>query len=216
MNQFFKKEWPYLLFLVIPLVAAFLVYPYMPDMVPTHWNTQGEVDRYSSREFGTFFLPLLNIVLYVLFIVLPHLDPKRANYEKFLGSYRLIRYTTHIFFVFVFAITVFASLGYSVDIGLWVSLGVSLLFIVMGNIMGRVRHNYFVGFRYPWTLANEEVWRKTHQIGSKAMVLGGIIALIGVLLTENNARFIVLMSGIFIPTIFTTIYSYLVYKKISE
>ena len=51
MNQFFKKEWPYLLFLVIPLVAAFLVYPYMPDMVPTHWNTQGEVDRYSSREF---------------------------------------------------------------------------------------------------------------------------------------------------------------------
>jgi len=216
MNKFFKKEWPLLLFLAIPLIAAILIYPYMPDMVPTHWNTQGEVDRYSSKEFGTFFLPVLNIGLYILFLVLPHLDPKRANYEKFFGSYRLIRYATHVFFLFMFAITVLVSLGYSVDIGLWVAAGVAVLFIIMGNIMGRVRHNYFVGFRYPWTLANEEVWRKTHQIGSKAMVLGGIIALIGVLLTEDNARFIILMSGIFIPTIFTTVYSYLVFRKITK
>jgi len=216
LNKFIKKEWPFLLFLAIPLIAAILIYPYMPDMVPTHWNTKGEIDDYSSREFGTFFLPLLNIGLYVFYLVLPHLDPKRANYEKFFGSYKLIRYATHIFFVFMFVITVLASLGYSIDIGLWVAVGVSILFIIMGNVMGRVRHNYFIGFRYPWTLANEEVWRKTHQVGSKAMVLGGIIALIGVLLTENSVRFIVVMAGIFIPTIFTTVYSYLVFRQITK
>jgi len=216
MNNFLKREWPYLLLLIIPLLAAFFVYPYMPDMVPTHWNTQGEVDKYSSKEFGTFFLPLLNIGLYVLFIVLPQLDPKRANYQKFLGSYKIIRYSIHVFLILMFVLTVIASLGYSVDIGFWVAAGVAMLFIIMGNIMGRVRHNYFVGFRYPWTLANEEVWRKTHQVGSKAMVIGGVLALIGVLFTENNGRFIILMAGIFIPTVLTTIYSYLVFKKISN
>jgi len=216
MTDFFKKEWPFLLLLAIPLIAAFLIYPYMPDMVPIHWNTQGEVDNYGSREFGTFFLPLLNIGLYVLFVVLPQLDPKKANYEKFLGSYKLIRYSIHLFIILTFGLTVFASLGYSVDIGLWVSSGVALLFIVMGNIMGRVRHNYFVGFRYPWTLANEEVWRKTHQAGSKAMVLGGVLALIGVVLTEDNIRFAILMAGIFAPVVFTTIYSYLLFKKVTK
>lgn len=216
MNNFLKNEWPYLLLLIIPLIAAILVYPYMPDLVPTHWNTQGEVDGYSSREFGTFFIPLLNIGLYLFFIVLPNFDPKRANYEKFFGSYKLIRYSIHIFIILMFALTVFASLGYSVDIGLWVSISVALLFIIMGNIMGRVRHNYFVGFRLPWTLANEEVWRKTHRVGSKAMVLGGVLALIGVIFTEHNLRFIVLMTGIFIPTIFTTIYSYVTFRKVTN
>ncbi|NLT94952.1 MAG: SdpI family protein [Clostridia bacterium] len=214
--KFLKKEWFLLLILIIQLIAAIIIYPYMPDQVPTHWNMRGEIDDYSSKEFGTFFLPLMNIGLYVLFLALPHLDPKKANYDKFHGSYRLIRFATHIFFTFMFFITAAVSLGYSVDVGLWISVGVALLFIVMGNIMGRVRHNYFVGFRYPWTLANEEVWRKTHRFGSKAMVIGGVLALVGVVLTQDTARFIVLMVGLFIPTIITTVYSYLVFKNIEK
>ena len=216
MTNFLKREWLLLLILFIPLIAAIFIYPYMPDQVPTHWNIKGEVDDYSSKEFGTFFLPLMNIGLYVLFIVLRYMDTKKANYDKFKGSYPLIRYATHIFFAFMFFLTAAAALGYSVDIGLWISAGAAILFIVMGNIMGRVRHNYFVGFRYPWTLANEEVWRKTHRLGSKAMVVGGIIALIGVILTEATARFVILMAGLFIPTIITTIYSYLVFKNIEK
>lgn len=214
MNNFIKKEWPLLLIIAIPLITAIFVYPYMPDLVPTHWNIKGEVDDYSSREFGTFFLPLLNIGMYALFIILPNLDPKRANYDKFTGSYTLIRYSIHVFFIIMFTLIVLTSLGYVVDIGLWISVCVSILFIVMGNIMGKVRHNYFVGFKFPWTLANEEVWRKTHQFGAKAMVLGGIIALIGVIATYNSLRFAFLMVGIFIPLIITTIYSYIYYKKI--
>jgi uncharacterized membrane protein len=84
----------------------------------------------------------------------------------------------------------------------------------MGNIMSRVRHNYFVGFKYPWTLANEEVWRKTHQLGSKLMVAGGFIALFGVIFTQGAASFAVMIVGIFIPVVITTVYSYIIYKRI--
>lgn len=109
-----------------------------------------------------------------------------------------------------------ATLGYPVNIGKWVAAGVAVLFIVMGNVMGRVRHNYFVGFKLPWTLANEEVWKKTHQVGAKAMVAGGVLSLIGVILTSGGLSFVILMAGIFVPMIIVTIYSYLLYRKIGR
>ena len=216
MNNYLKKEWPFLLILLITFIAAIMVYPYMPDQVPIHWNVKGQVDNYGSRLFGTFFLPVLNIIMYVMLIVMPKIDPKQANYSKFGSSYLVIRYALHIFFALIFTLTVFASLGYDINISKWIAVGVAILFIVMGNIMGRVKHNYFVGFRFPWTLANEEVWRKTHQVGAKAMVLGGLGSLIGAILTSGSISFVILMIGIFVPMIFTTIYSYLLYKKLGN
>jgi uncharacterized membrane protein len=216
MNYNFKREWPLLVILAIPLIAAFLVYPHMPEQVPIHWNVQGQPNNYGSRLFGTFFLPLLNVFMYVMFIFLPKFDPKRANYEKFGSSYLTIRYSLHLFFMLMFGITVAASMGYPVRIDRWIPAAVAVIFIVMGNIMGRVRHNYFVGFKYPWTLANEEVWRRTHQLGAKLMVVGGFAGLFGVIITTGTASFVILMTGIFVPVIITTIYSYIIYKKIAR
>jgi uncharacterized membrane protein len=214
MNFNIRREWPLLVILAIPLVAAILLYPNLPEQVPIHWNIRGEADNYGSRAFGAFFLPLLNIAMYLLFLVLPKLDPKRANYLKFESSYLTIRYSLHLFFMLMFGVTMTAALGYPVDIGKWIPAGVALLFIVMGNIMGRVRHNYFVGFRFPWTLASEEVWIRTHRFGSKLMVLGGLAAFIGVLFTRDTAAFAILMAGLFIPTIITAVYSYIIYKQL--
>jgi uncharacterized membrane protein len=214
MNYNIKKEWPLLAILMIPFIAAILIYPHLPEQVPIHWNIQGEADNFGSRAFGAFFLPVLNIVMYLLFIFLPKLDPKRANYSKFESSYRTIRYALHIFFLLLFGATIAAALGYPVDIGKWVPAGVALLFIVMGNIMGRVRYNYFVGFRLPWTLASEEVWRRTHRFGSGLMVVGGVIAFFGVIFTRETAAFVILMAGIFVPIIITAVYSYVIYKRI--
>ena len=122
----------------------------------------------------------------------------------------------HIFFGALYCLTIMAALGYQIDVGLWIAAGVAILFIALGNIMGRIRHNYFVGFRLPWTLANEDVWRKTHLVGSKLMVAGGVVGLIGVLLTESTLRFIILMLALFLPMIITGVYSYLYFRKVSE
>lgn len=211
-----KKEWPFLILLVIPVIAGLFLYPNMPEQIPIHWNVNGEVDNYGSRFFGTFFLPALNILLYVMFLIMPKFDPKRANYSKFESSYNVMRYTTHLLFLFLFAVTSAAALGYDVNIGKLVPAGICVMFIVFGNILGRVRHNYFVGFKFPWTLANEEVWRKTHQVGAKAMVLGGIGALVGVLFTNGALSFAIVMAGIFIPIAFVTGYSYLLFRNLEK
>lgn len=216
MNKFFKQEWPLLAILFLTFLAAAMAYPMMPDRVPIHWNAAGEVDGYGSRTFGTFFLPVLNVGMYLLFLVLPKLDPRKENYVKFGGAYRFIRYTIHLFLVYIFAITLMASLGYGVSIDRLVPLGVALLFIVLGNYMGKIRHNYFVGFRLPWTLANEEIWKKTHQFGSKAMVIGGFLALFSVLAPDGSLRFTLFMVCIFVPMIVTGIYSYLIYQRLGK
>jgi len=214
MNFNIKKEWPLLAIIAIPFVAALIIYPEMPEQIPIHWNSQGIVDNYGSKTFGTFFLPVLNIVMYVLFLVLPNLDPKKTNYSKFGSTYLTIRYALHLFFLLIFGVTAAVALGYPAPIEKLIPGGVALLFIVMGNLMGRVRHNYFVGFKYPWTLANEEVWKKTHQLGAKLMVLGGFAALLGILFADGNAAFVIMMAGLLIPVAITTVYSYIIYKRI--
>lgn len=215
MINFLKREWAYLVIVLGMLLAAAFIYPSMPDQVPIHWNAQGVVDGYGTKGFGTFMLPVMNFGFYFLFLAIPILDPQKANYAKFAGSFRLIRFVFHLFFALIFALTIYASLGHSVDISLWVPAAVSILFIILGNRMGRVRHNYFVGFRLPWTLANEEVWQRTHRFGSKAMVIGGILSFIGIFLTTGNARFAVLMIGVMGPTILVTIYSYVIFKRMN-
>lgn len=216
MNYNVKREFPLLLILAATFLAAFLIYPRMPEQVPIHWNSRGEVDGYGSRFSGTFLLPLLNLGMYILFIVLPRLDPKRANYIKFDSSYLIIRYVTHLFFAFIFGVTAAASLGYPVRVDQWIPAGVAVLFIVIGCTIGRVRHNYFVGFKLPWTLANEEVWRRTHRFGGKLMVLGGFTALLGVIFTRGFASFIILMAGLLVPTVITAIYSYVIYRQVIQ
>lgn len=216
MNKFLKQEWPLLTILLLTFLAAAAIYPVMPDRVPIHWNAAGQVDGYGSRAFGTFFLPVMNLGMYVLFLVLPKFDPRKENYAKFSDAYRFIRYTFHLFLIYMFAITLLASLGYGVSIDRLVPIGVALLFIVLGNYMGKIRHNYFVGFRFPWTLANEEVWKKTHQFGAKAMVIGGILALLSVLAPDGTLRFPLFMICIFVPMIITGLYSYLIYQRLRK
>ena len=216
MNYNLKRELPLLLILLLQLIAAILIYPHMPDQIPTHWNARGEIDGYGSRVVGTLLFPALNAGAYLLFLFLPKIDPKKENYSKFDSSYLIIRYAVHLLFVFIFAITALASLGYPLNISKWIAGGVAVIFIILGNVMGRVRHNYFVGFKFPWTLANEEVWKKTHQVGAKGMVLGGVAALIGVIFTQGVMSFTILMIGILLPVLFITVYSYLLYRKITR
>ncbi len=216
MNYKIKREGPLLLILIMPFIIGAVLYPHLPEQVPIHWNVYGEADDYGSKLFGTFFLPLLNVGMYILFIVLPKIDPRRDNYLNFSNAYLIIRYALHLFFVLIFAMTIAASFGYPVQIGKWITAAAAILFIIIGLSMRNVKHNYFVGFKYPWTLANEEVWIRTHRLGAILMAAGGLIALIGAVFTDGIVMFVMLMVGLLLPAIVTAVYSYVIYKRIAR
>ncbi len=210
---FLGQEWPLLLIILAPLLVSFFFYPVMPDRVPSHWNFQGEIDGYMPRFSGSFFLPLMNIGLYLLFLILPIVDPKRQNYSQFSGAYKLIRYIIHVFFAYVYALTLAAALGYDTQVSRLIPLGMAILFIALGYSMRKIKHNYFVGFKLPWTLANEDVWDKTHRLGSTAMMVGGVFYLIGTFIPIVAESIYLIITSLFAPIVVTIIYSYWVFRQ---
>jgi len=210
-----KKDWPIIAIIALTFMVGLYFYPSLPSKVPSHWNFKGQINGYSGRFFGAFGLPLMNLAMYSLFIILPYIDPKQANYEKFPSAYKVIRYTLHIFFVGMQAVVLLVALGNTVNVGMFVGLGVSILLVVIGNVMGKFKHNYFVGIKTPWTLANEEVWVKTHRMASPLWVVGGILSGIFAII-GNETFFIALMIIVFIISIVPMVYSYVIFKKLNK
>lgn len=209
--DFFKKEWFPILLIVSGFIISICFYPSLPENMPIHWNIRGEVDGYGSRLFGAFGMPFINLGIYLLYVVLPYIDPKRKNYESFKPTYQLFKYIMVVFFFSFHLIILLNSTGVKIDIMTFIQVSMSLLFMVMGNAMGRVKYNYFIGIRTPWTLANEDVWRKTHRISGPLWVAGGILNLVLFLLGAEAISFFAI---IIVISIIPVIYSYVTYRKI--
>ncbi len=210
-KQFLKKEWLPLTLIALSFIAGWYFHPKLPDMVPMHWNFAGEVDDYGPKLMVTLGFPAIALAMYIMMLVLPFIDPKRKNYNLFEGSYFLIRTIILFFFIFMFGVIVTAGLGYNLDVSKVVVFAVGLLFIVLGNYMGRVRQNFFVGIKTPWTLSNNEVWTKTHRAAAKVWVLGGLLMMASIFI-NSILTFIVILAAAFFPIV----YSYILYVKLDK
>ncbi len=194
------------------LAVGIWAYPRLPDRVPTHWNIRGEVDGWSSAAFAVFFFPAMALAMYALFDILPSLDPNKKRYEQFAGSYSVIRSGIVLFMDGIYLLTLMAGIGYSVNIGVFVKVGVSLLFILIGDRMGKIKQNWFLGIRVPWTLASEENWRRTHRFAARTMVAGASLSLLIAPFDNplaSGAFFALVMAGAILPVA----YSYLLFRK---
>ncbi len=207
-----RRDWLIFLLIGASLLAGSYLYPSLPDRVPSHWNIRGEVDGYSSRFWGAFAMPIMAFGIYFLMVLAPLIDPRRENYVKFSGPYRLIRLALATFFVAIHAIVLAAALGRPVNVPFLMQVGISLLFIMLGNVMGQLRHNYFVGIRTPWTLASEEVWVRTHRVAAKVWVAAGLVGMAGAL-AGPVAGFIILMAALGVTVVFSMAYSYLLFRR---
>jgi uncharacterized membrane protein len=210
-----RHDWPSILVIIASLVAGVLVYPHLPEQVPSHWNIHGEVDGYSSRFWGAYGIPLLSAGIYLLMLFLPLIDPRRDNYVKFGKTYRILKLLLVCFFSGLYVITLLAALGYNVSVERLVPLGASLLIIVIGSLMGKIRHNYFVGIKLPWTLANEYVWQMTHRMAGPLWMAAGFAGMVGAII-GGKAAVILLFGGLSVAVVVPAIYSYLLYRKITE
>jgi uncharacterized membrane protein len=210
-----RKEWPLWLIMGGLMLSAVILYPNLPAQVPGHWNIYGEVDAYYPKAFSVFFPPLLALGLYLMFLFLPLIDPKRSNYQRFTGAYAVMRWGWVIFMGILYVVTMMVSLGYSVDIGLMVKVLVAVLFLIIGNYMGQFRHNYFVGIKTPWTLANEEVWQATHRFGGKIWVAGSLVCLVMAPISAAWSAY-VFLACIVIMAVIPVVYSYLLFARLQS
>lgn len=211
-----KRTWRGELVQLLPIAAMFVVaalcWSRASDRIPVHWNWRGEVDRYGGKFEGLLLLPLISLGLYLLLLVLPLFDPGKANYRTFAGAYNLIRLTITLFLSAIYAVGVLVSLGYHVDMNTVIGLAMGLLFIVLGNVMGKIRPNWFVGVRTPWTLSSKLSWTKTHRLAGWLFIVMGLLAVAWAI--SQSVWMLGLMIAVdFACGITMVVYSYLVYRK---
>lgn len=207
------RDWPALLVLAAMFAAGIILYPHLPEMVPAHWNLRGEVDNYFNRFWGAFALPLVGGGIYLGMLFVPYLDPKRENYPRFAPAYRAVRLGLVLFMGVLYAATLVVALGGpAILVGRVVPLALGLLFILIGSCLPQVRFNYFFGVRTPWTLASEEVWRRTHRFSGPAFVLAGLV-LVAAAFLPPPANFILGLAGAAAAVVSSVVYSYLAFRR---
>ncbi len=207
------RKWYPLLMITLAFAISIAVYNRLPDPMPTHWNTQGQVDDYSSRPVGAFLMPLIMIAIAALIPVLPKIDPRGRNYEKFDTAYFTIMNATITAMLAIHVFALAAALGLNVSIGRAAPAAVGLLFIVIGNILPRVRSNWMVGIRNPWTLSSDRVWERTHRLGGYLMLGLGVLLLLSAPFAPSTAVFALIVGGAIAVGLGITIYSYALWKQ---
>lgn len=213
MNQFLKKDWASLLVVIAGFVVITYFYNKLPETIPTHFNLKGEADGWGNKSIFLSVFPITMIIVNLLTFFIYKLDPKRkfeSPYDKPLPQLRLL---LNVLFVGIFGIVIYSAINGQMNSKMLLILLSSILFIGLGNLMHSVKHNYFIGFRTPWTLENEVVWVKTHRLVAKIWVSVGLINVLIVWFVSAE-----MMMGIFVGTVVTGVlwpfaYSWYEYKK---
>src|SRR5512140_2815563 len=156
-----RGELPLLALLLADLAFGRWALPRLPEVLPTHWNLAGEADGFGAAWPHAIVPPLVGFACWALVLLLPLVDPLRRNYARFPDTLKLVRWLLPLLSVAVHIAVTLGGLGVPVDHGTTVRAIVAAFFVVLGNSMGKLRHNWFVGIRTPWTIASEEVWTRT-------------------------------------------------------
>lgn len=199
----------------VALGATLLAWPNLPERVPLHWNAHGNVDGYGPRWMLLAIGPGAMLAELALFAALPVLSPRRYALEAFSATYLRIMLAAVVLAGYITAILLWVALTGDLDVSAALLGGVSVLIVVIGNVMGKVRRNFFIGIRTPWTLASERVWHATHRLAAKSMVAAGILSLAAALaggLAGIAAWIAIVLLGVMVPVV----YSFVHYKALER
>ena len=206
-----RRMLPGLIALVVATGFGLWAQGRLPAEVISHWGLDGRPDGWSARSTIVFLIPLAGFAVALLFTLFPRIDPRRANYELHAGTYWTLANATLIAFAAMHVMVIGINLGWPVSINRVMGIGVGALFILIGNLMSRMRPNWFMGIRTPWTLSSDSVWRKTHRIGGYAFVIAGVI-LIGMGLARPAWLVMTLFGAAALAGLVPVIYSYILWR----
>lgn len=209
-----SRRWIGPVLIVLMIAFALAVYGRLPEQVPTHFGLSGEPDGWTSRFPGAFLAPAIAAGLYVLLFLLRRIDPRRANYDRFDATWWVFLNVIALLMAALHFLTLGFAIGWPIDMDRAVTVTLGLLFVGLGNWMPRLKSNWWMGIRTPWTLESEEVWRETHRVGGWAFVAAGLaVVLAGVLLEPGPRAWavgIALGAAIVVPLV----YSYVAYRRL--
>jgi immunity protein, SdpI family len=197
--------------------AAGWLSPTLPEQIPTHWNIRGEIDGYGGK-WTLFMLPVVMAATLVLFYFLPALSPRTFEVDTFKPTYLYIMVLIMGLFAYIQGVLLYTvhqavMKEPSVDIGRAFIAGMFLFFGLLGNVIGKVRKNFYIGIRVPWTLASDRVWNDTHRMAAWVWVAGGLLGFGMILLGAPIYVALPLFIG---SALSPVVYSFIHYKSLER
>ena len=147
---------------IILFAVGIYMYRQLPDTIASHWNAQGQANRYMSKLWGVFLSPVISVGLVLLLVAIPRIDPLKANIEEFRPFYDRFVVLFMVFFFYFYLLTILWNSGMRYNFVQVLAPAFGGLFYYLGVVIEHAKRNWFVGIRTPWTLSSENVWDKTH------------------------------------------------------
>lgn len=215
MKSNFRKEIPLIVIVLLPFLYLAYVWNTLPEKVPLHWNVEGEIDRYGDKSELILIPILLPLLVYILFTIIPKIDPKGKI--KYMGNkYNTLKTLLTLFMSVLALIIIYIAQHENLYNPNYIILLIGLLFAVLGNYFKTLRTNYFIGIKTPWTLENETVWKETHKLAGKMWLVGGILIILASLLLNERANLTLFAIITVVITLIPVIFSYLKFQKLSN
>jgi uncharacterized membrane protein len=198
--------------LALILAATLLAYRQLPDTVPIHWTALGDIDGYGPRAW-VFLQPLLLAFVVLVWAVLPGVSPEKFKVGGFSATWWYCGIVTAALLAYVQTVLLWGILTGSLPMARALLGGIGMAVVLLGNVLGKVKRNFWLGVRTPWTLASDRVWYATHRLAGKTMVVGGLVALAGAIL---GLPFEFGMAAIVIGALAPAAWSLVYYKRLER
>lgn len=208
-----RKMLPAYLITLTTIAFSFWAFPQLPEQVVTHWGIDGQPNGWSSALFAALFLPGLMLMMSLFFAALPSIDPLKKNYE-FHGSVYFLFVNVIVGFMGIMQVLMLGTaMGWPINLNLALLVLMGLLFVFIGNLLPRIRPNWFMGIRTPWTLSSERVWRKTHRVGGYTFTVTGLVFMVVAFIPSGAASKAIILAVVIPMVLWPVIYSYLEWRR---
>ncbi|MEC7262675.1 MAG: SdpI family protein [Bacteroidota bacterium] len=207
-----KKELPLIGIVLLPFLYLMYVWNQLPEKVPLHYNLKGEVDRYGDKSELIMIPILLPLLIYVIFLAVPYIDPKK-QIQKMGNKYDTLKLILTTFMSALALFIIYTAKNQTLTNPNIIFLIIGLLYLIFGNYFKTIKANYFIGIRTPWTLESESIWKETHKLGGKVWFVGGLLVIICSLLLNKELNAKVFLGITIIIVLIPIVYSYILYRK---
>ena len=178
------KDWICIILVITMFLINMSVYLQLPEKMASHWSVGGQVDGWMDKFWGTYLIPIISIFMIGLFLLIPKIMVFKENFEKFKDVYDNFKIIFTGFMFILNLVVVFSNLGYDIPVGIVVAGLAAVLLFYMGHIMPKLKRNYFIGVRTPWSLADDKNWEKTQIFGGKVMKVMAVFLVLAFLFQE--------------------------------
>ena len=202
--------------LLVSIAITAVMYPSIPDIIPTHWGVNGQIDG-TGPKYMLFVFWGIAAGVNLLMLFAEKIDPKGENYARFPKVFNVFR----VFFTAMLCGMELLSIGFAfnpqfANMNTIMFILMGGMFVLLGNYMPKVKHNYTFGIKTPWTLDSETVWNKTHRMAGPLWVASGLVIMAMAFVKTSSLAAYVMLAVVIVAVIVPMVYSYFEFKKEKE